>query len=56
MRGREWGGADSCAGKCGGNCACDFCNRYNGPDTLPLAIFDAAEVATLNQKVWAVRN
>ena len=38
------------------NCACDFCNRYNGPDTLPLAIFDAAEVATLNQKVWAVRN
>ena len=33
------------------NSACDFSNRYNGPDTLPLAIFDAAEVATFNEKV-----
>jgi hypothetical protein len=35
------------------NTACDFCSRYNGADTLPLELFDAQAVATLNREFGA---
>ena len=31
------------------NSACDFCNKYSGPDTLPLQVFDNEEVVRLNR-------